>query len=576
MRKTVVVLILAALGALAWFFFKSGGSSATGHDPLDFVPADTPYVFANLEPIPDAVAERYLALGGAAIPQWRGQLARSIKLLEIGKDEDSVRIIKWMRALDVELATHTDQKSLLQAMGINGWQTKAAIYGVGLAPVMRISLADPAKLVALVERLEASAGEKLPRFIHPGITQGWSLDVPDAPIVGVFAIVENHLVATLLPRDQSAATDELLGLVRPKRVLSQSADIAKLNAQAGFTPYGSGYIDTAKLLDQFRQPATPLETAFLAVLKKEKPQIPAECASDVNAIVAAFPRAIGGYTTLDGKRIEALGRIETSTAIAQALETLLASTPGLVAAGKSLASFSFAIKPGAVPAWANTIAENTAKNPWTCPALSDFNEYIKTLRDSANNPAVYAAGPMANSLHLVLNNLKFIPDNEEHPVEFSGKLLIGSDNPAGLVGMAKNFLPQVAELKLAPGAPPQAVPAELTREWSPDPVFVAQTATALGFSVGAGEEKNLPQFLQADAATSQPVLQMSYRGELMVSFAAFLRLMAEKSTTEPEREEMLATAQMLEQSYGEQVERLGMTMEFSGKGIEFKQEFVLK
>lgn len=575
MRKISLVLVLAALAALAWFFFNRGGGSSSGNDPLDFVPADTPYVFANFEPLPTDITERYLALSSSAMPQWRAQLARVTALLESEDDADAKRALSWLRAVETELASHADVKSLAEAFGM-GMQAKVAIYGIGLAPVFRVSLADPSHLTALVERLETSAGEKLPRFTHEGVAAGWKLELPDAPIVGVAAIVEGHLVATLLPKGESDAAAELLGLTRPKKSLVQSGDLARLNREMAFLPFGSGYIDTARVLALFQTPATPLERAFLSAMEAEKPAIPAECADDIKAIVASFPRAILGYTEMNRDGLSALARIETSAAIAEDLKTLLAPTPGLANAKNALMSFSFSLRPGALPALGNRIADNTAKNPWTCPALASLNEAAQKLRESANNPVIYAAAPMAYSLHVAVNRLVFNPDDEEHPVDVAGKLLIGSDNPAGLVAMSKSFVPQLAELNLTPGALPQAVPTELTAAFSPEPVFAAQTATALGFSLGKGEETDLTDFLLTDAQGPQPLLHVSYRGELMASVAVMLRQVAEKMEAGPERDEMLAAVQSMEQGYADHIEHAGMSVEFSGKGIELRQEMVLK
>lgn len=576
MRKTVVALALLALIALAWFLLNRSGS---GNDPLDFVPADTPYVFANLEPLPADVTTRYLALSDSTIPQWRAQLARGLKALEEEQealvDPDRKRILAWLRAVDTELAAHADMESLVEALG-TGMKAKMAIYGIGAAPVIRLTLADPARLVSLVERLESTAGEKLPRFEHAGVATGWKLELPDAPIIGVFAIIDGHLVTTMIPKGEPEAIDELLGIVRPKRSLARSGDLARLNREAGFLPYGSGYVDTARVLALFRTPATPLERAFLTALDAEKPVIPEECAGDMKAIVASFPRAIAGYTRLDKSGLSALARIETSSAIAEDLKSLLAPTPGLTKARDALASFSFSMRPGAIPALSNRIADNNAKNPWTCPALASFNDVAQKAREVGNSPALYAAGPMAYSLHVAVSRLAFTPEDEDHPVDFAGKLLIGSDNPAGLVAMSKTFVPQLAELNLAPGAPPQRIPDELTGELSTEPVFAAQTATALGFSVGAGEEADLPGFLEVDPNARQPLLQVAYRGELMAAIAAMLRQVAEKMEPGPDRDEMLLAVQTMEQGYADQIRRAGMSVEFSGKGIEFLQEMVLK
>jgi len=572
MRKLVPVAAVALLAALAWFFMGRD-SGTNGADPLDFVPADTPFVFANIEPLPTAVTERYLALSAGSIPQYRSMLARGAGALEEKGDAESLRAAQWMRAMEIELTRHPDPKSLMAAFGMS-LQGKAAIYGIGLAPVVRVSLADPAQFVASIERVETAANDKLPRFEREGVSAGWKLEIPDAPIGAVAAIVGNHLVFTFVPSGESVAIDELLGLSRPKTSLAKSGALAKLNREAGFTPYGSGYIDTARLLEQFRQPATALERAFLDAMEMEKPRIPAECNDDVKAIVANFPRAIAGYTKLDVVNASSVARIETSSAIAADLKTLLAPMPGLAVADKSMASFGFSIRPGAIPTWANKIADATAKNPWTCPALVELNDGTRKLREAANNPAFYAAAPMAYSLHFVLSRLELPFGNPDDKPKFAGKILIGSDNPAGLVSMARNFLPQIASLQLAAGAPPQPVPAELVKEFSDEPVFAAQTATALGISIGEGEEADLPAFLQTDAAAPQPVLNVGYRGEFFASFGAFLRAEADKIEPSAERDEMMAVADALEQAY-RQVDRVGFSIGFSDKGIELQQEMKL-
>src|SRR5690606_15216762 len=117
-----------------------------------------------------------------------------------------------------------------------------------------------------------------------GVDAGWRFPIPETPIEAVIAILGDHLVFTLAPLDDAAALRQLLGLERPARSLADSGELQRLNQAEGFSGYGSGFLDSARLLALFRAPATPLETAFLSQFEIEKPTLPAECEADLDLI----------------------------------------------------------------------------------------------------------------------------------------------------------------------------------------------------------------------------------------------------------------------------------------------------
>src|SRR5690554_3500117 len=84
MRKAVMVAIVALLLAGGFLWWRSGGPDGMSgganaviqaNDPLRFVPEDSPYVFANLAPLPEAVVKFSLAQIDPQIPHWRRQIA---------------------------------------------------------------------------------------------------------------------------------------------------------------------------------------------------------------------------------------------------------------------------------------------------------------------------------------------------------------------------------------------------------------------------------------------------------------------------------------------------------------------
>lgn len=617
MRKLWLLVAAVAVAGLLWFWLGRGGSGGSDGDPVAFVPQDTPYVFANLEPIPNAIVTKSLRQTDAYLALWRRQISSALKALETpasGSDDDdasadaadaladadenaeetdaeaavdaeaeseapaeidakSRRFAAWLRAIDAELATAPDARALLTRLGLDPSQLRTALYGIGLVPVSRTTLADPAAFKALVARLEQATGETFPRIELPGLDAGWRIAVPEAPIHGVVAIAQGHLVITLAPPQDSDALRVLLGLERPARSILDSGALVTLNRKEGFTAFGSGFIDTAALVAQLRTPATPLETAFLKPLELEKPTLPPECETDVARLVQAFPRMIAGYTRMDAGGMETLSLLETSPSIAQDLVTLRAPMPGLASASDALGSFGVAIKVSALPALGNRWGAAAAASPWTCPALSWINEAAAQARTGLSNPALFAAGPVINSVLVAVDRFSF-DLSTQRPTDLAARLIIGSDNPASLVGTARTFVPQLASLKLEPGAAPQPIPDELLMGAIEQPAFVAMGEGALGLAVGEGEAQRLPGYLRADPA-AQPLLHVRYRGAAMVEGARLMRE-AVALLPEPAREDLMLNAQLIEDVYSKQIEALEMSIGFTDRGIELRQRIEQK
>ena len=614
MRKIWIVAAVVAAAGLAWFWLGRDDAGSIGQDdPLAFAPHDAPYAFGNLTPLPTAVVARSLRQVDPQMAQWRRQIAQALALLDesdAAADPDAAdavedrdpaaaegaddgradgtaiagddaagdagnarRIGAWLRAFDAELAAAADAAALMARAGFDPASLRFAIYGLGLVPVSRTTLADPAAFRALVARMEAAAGETLPALELPGLEAGWRIALPQAPVEGVVAIADGHLILTLAPPGDSAALRTLLGLERPPRSLADSGALQTLNRAEGFTAWGSGFIDTARMFDLFRTPATPLEAAFLSAFDMDKPMLPASCDGDVARFTRAVPRLLAGYTHLDARRMEMLARIDTSPDIATELLTLRAPMPGLASAGDALGAFGLALKVSALPALGNRWSSATAAAPWTCPALDWINEAAAQTRAGLNNPALYAAGPVLNSVLVALDRFRFDLATQR-PSELAARLVIGSDNPASLIATARSLVPQLTALALEPGAAPQAVPAELLMGAVEQPAFVAMDAGALGLAIGAGEDARLPGHLRAGEG-SQPLLFVRYRGALMGEAARLMREAA-KSAPDALRDELVSSAQMIEDAYTASIEAMEMSIGFSERGIELRQRIELK
>ena len=92
------VAVLAAMLAIA-----GCGKKADLDSPLAFVPDDTPYLFANIEPLPDASIARWQAQMQAAWPLMNDTFDHALS--EIDKKDGAAPVARVMRAVLDEMRT---------------------------------------------------------------------------------------------------------------------------------------------------------------------------------------------------------------------------------------------------------------------------------------------------------------------------------------------------------------------------------------------------------------------------------------------------------------------------------------
>ncbi len=580
MRKIGFVIALVAMIGLAWFWLdRDGYTSVDENDVLGFVPHDTPYVFANLAPLPNDVVTVSLRQVDSQVSKWRGWIAQALATPDTSDANAGQESLlpsdthAVLRAIDAELAAAPDSAALMARIGLDPFNTRFAFYGLGLVPVARITLADPAAFQALMGRMQESSGETLPPVMLAGVTAGWRIALPEVPVEAVLAIIDSQLILTVAPTENEAALRTLLGLDRPQHSLADSGALQTLNHSEGFTAWGSGFVDTAQLFAQFRTPATPLEAAFLTLLESEKPMLPASCDADVARFVQAFPRLVAGSTRMDAKHMDTLIRIETSPDLAQQLLTLRTPMPGLTGTKDAVASLGIALKVSALSDLGNQWGSATAAAPWTCPALEWINEAAAQTRMRLNNATLHMAGALFNSLLVVLDRFHFDLATQR-PSDLVARLVISSDNPTNLIATARSFVPQLASLTLEPGAPPQSVPAGLLMDVIKQPAFVAMDTGTLALAIGEGQDARLPDYLHANSDTS-PLFIVSYRSELMAEMVRLIREAAQ-SASDDERERLISNAQMIEDFYVKHYQAWEQSISLSERGIEMQQRIELK
>jgi hypothetical protein len=482
--------------------------------PLAFVPADTPYVIANLDVLDDETRQALLAQADQQLPLQLQQLKSATDEMA-DKDPDSARLLS---AIIKEL----DGKSIATFAQNAGLDVKghSALYGVGLSPVLRFELSDAKAFDAFVARLETAYGKKLDGLSVGGQSYRRHL-AADSGVQLILAVVGKQAVAAMLPADASESLlRQALGLDRPDKNLQDDDRLVDLSKDKGYQPWAVGEVDLTRLLPLIGSGKDPLFAALLRAraqaesAKTGEPvanltQVPASCEADASRIAARIPAASFGYTRLDAKHQELRWDVSLASDISSAFTDLKVPLPGLGRSSDAPFDLSLALPVKELRDFWTTQADAVAAKPFGCPALSDLNDTFAKLSPVLQKAAIPPFGDL-QGVDIALDS--FQPAAGGLP-KLTGRLLIGSRNAAGLLGMGQMLLPWLAPLKLTNDGKPVALPANLSKMLG-QPAFGAMNDKALVVGIGAGQDSKLGDSLNAPTGNAGQLLRLYLTGTM--------------------------------------------------------------
>ncbi len=497
--------------------------------PLAFVPADTPYVVANLDVLDNATRQALLAQADVQLPSQLAQLDALATRLD-AKDPDGARLL---RAFAAELKGGTIETFAHKAgLDLKG---RTAFYGLGMAPVLRFELADPKAFEAFVGRLEAAYGKKLD--IAKVGKQSYRVQAFGASGTEViFAVVGKQAVVALLPSDVSPAMlREALGLDRPKKSLQDDGQLASLAKAKGYQKWLVGNIDLTRLLPLTLGGKDPLLASILKAraeaesTKTGEPlanqlKIPPVCETEAGRIAGRVPDISFGYTRLDTKHQDTRIDVALAADISKAFAGLKVALPGLGAQGTAPFDLSVALPIAQLRAFWSAQSDAVAAKPFTCPALSELNDGFAKIGAAMQKAAIPPFGDM-RGLRIALDTLS--PSTMSSLPTFTGRLMLATKNPAGLMAMGQMMVPALSHMKPGHDGKPVPVPGDMAKIIG-QPSWVAMDATAIALGVGAGEEAKLSESLKSPGGAPGQMMRMHLNGSMYLDW---LQLMEKKIDT---------------------------------------------
>jgi len=518
---------LTALGLA--FVLLTACSHKDKNAPLAFVPADTPYVVANLDVLGDATRQALLAQSNAQLPAQLAQLDAFAARLD-ASDPDAARLA---RAFAAELKGKTIE-AFAQANGLD-LKGHFALYGEGMAPVLRVELSDPKAFDAFVRRLETAYGKPLDTATLA--TQSYRRQVLAASGTQVIlAVVGKQMVAALLPMDASATLlRQTLGLDRPAKSLQDDGRLATLAKDKGYAKWLVGQLDLTRALPLLIGGSDPLMAAIeQAHARAESARTgepvanlltsrPPACVGEAARIAARVPAASFGYTRLDAHHQDARFDVALAGDITQAFSRLKVALPGLGGGNAAPLDVSLALPVAELRMFWTAQADAVAAKPFTCPALADLNDTFAKLGEALPKAAI---PPFGNLLGLRLALDSFGAARADGLPDVSGRLVIGNSDPAGLLATSQMMVPALAKLRLAPDAAPVPLPKEMSAQFG-QPAWLAQGDKSLALGVGAGEDARLAASLHDPAGDAGQMARMHLSGSMYLAWLKFMEAKAD-------------------------------------------------
>ncbi|MET0504009.1 MAG: hypothetical protein ABWZ85_01640 [Luteibacter sp.] len=498
--------------------------AACGHKdkdaPLAFVPADTPYVVASLDKLDDDAYEAMLAQANSELPGQIGQMKAFAQDLDSKGNADGARLVK---ALAAEFDGKTAEAAL-KNMGLDA-KNGTAFYGLGLAPVARVSLADTAAWDAFVGRLETAYGKKLDSADAGG--QAYRhVALSDSGVQLIIATVDKQAVVSLLPADAAQPMiRQALGADRPEKSIQEDGRLADLAKDKGYKDYVVGQLDLTRLLPLVAAGKDPLFATFLkhqsAKTGEPVPALPPSCQTEASRIAARVPSISFGYTKLDLHHQEQRVDVALADDITKAFSGLKVELPGLGSDATAPFDVSLALPVEQLRTFFTAQAEAVAAKPFECPAFVNMNDSFAKMGSTMQQAAIPPIGDL-RGVRLILDSFKPAAAGQQIP-QVTGRVVIGTRNPAGLLAMGQAMLG--GDFKLSADGKPSPLPQNITGMLGM-PGFAAMNGQAIAIGVGAGEDAKLDEVLMGSTGDAGRASRLHLNGDM---YRSWVDVMAEKA-----------------------------------------------
>ncbi|WP_457673548.1 hypothetical protein [Thiolapillus sp.] len=542
---------------------KAAVEAAAEFSLLDMVPADSPYVMVGSRRMPAALSEKMIKAAAADVDNGTMR-----KMLVAGMQEDDANedMIKLVDAILSELEGKMNAEGF-KSMGVpvNG---RSLVYGLGILPVIWAEIEDPAKVEALLSRIEEKSGMKAEKLTSGEMN--YRRFVMD-DLVAVLGVNEKWAVFALLPaKTEKELLPLAFGETQPEKSLQDTGSFKKFVEKRKFLGYGDGYIDLVRLAEMSLGEAEGINAQVLKAIGADPKEMSPACRSFVKTTIQSVPLISFGFTEATDNKYVIRGAVETSPAVATWLKKMAAPVPGVGMDSDAMFSFGMGVDLPQVRDGLKAMMRSFIENGKGCEMVNE-QELTQMMQgmDMMLNPMF--AG--IKGFEIAVNNLEIDPQTMT-PKAVDAQLVLASVDPKGMFGMLGMMNPQFAQIDVPADGSPVQLPVDTMAPMAP-PAYAAIKGEVLALKLGDKAPAGIDKLLDAPVAEVPPLLALSYNPEKMFNAVSpGLKSMLESMEGE-DAENLKSAYQSLETAasiykYGE-FRMMGTDM-----GMEFESTAVLK
>ncbi len=540
---------------------------------LQYVPADTPYIFATGKPLPDELLDRLEPRFDEMLKAYQVFFREIIRNSMAKNSGDmSAEDIQRLSAVIDELMTLFSIEGLRNA----GFERNSGLvfFGNGMLPVLRIELSDPAKFDGVIERLEAAAGESMKTAELGGASYRYVGDEDGRLIIGVFAGDAVFTIAPgLLDEDQLKV---LLGLTPPKKNIARSGRLLDIVKEYDFSEHYVGFIDNLRIASTFLDAPTGLDAVLHERSEYDAAAVSDVCREEIREFVGIAPRMVIGYGEVSAEQMSGSLIIEMRADIAQGLSTLSALVPGLGVDPGGLLSFGMSLNVPAVYAFAEARLDAMEADPFECEYFNELQAGVAKGRETLAQPLPPFISGM-RGFNIIVDSLgDYDMASGVPPENVDGSVIFSMDDAQAMFMMGAMMSPDLAAVDLQPDGVP--VPLALPQlQAIAKSVYAAMAETALVISVGSDARTRATSVLKADSI--EPPLFMS----ASMDAGTYYELVSQSMMAEQDEE---GNANALPESarialrdavlaMGKMYDRMAVDVRFTTRGIEMNSKVSL-
>lgn len=516
MKKRALTL---ALTGSTLFLAACGGDNESqtyaANPLLELVPADTPFVMANLEPVPADIVDAYMARITPVLMEMQSSLEDLRIAIEDGSISAEDGSTALLEAVLAELDGNMNREGM-ESMGLS-MESHSVVYGHGLFPVMRAGIADANRARDLVARVELNSGQSVPQLDFQGISY-WRFAESDMPMALYLAILDDHIVMTAAPPLHEAEfLPALLAIEAPAESMADSGALSELTSDKGFSPYLSGYMDISEVVDEMFDADSVTARWMTDMGDFDLAAVDPACEREASLISLAVPRLVMGATEITADRIGMQYEVETNALIGSQLAKLVGDVPMAPSGGSNMVNASLSLEMGALVQFLRESATTLSKVPFECPQLRDMNVQVQQMAETLNQPMP----PFIGNLRGFRAQLLEIDPANPQPENMRGMLSLEMESPQMVIGMASMMIPGFENLQIEPGADPVQLPRDLMMVATPDiEVYAVMSKNAIGISMGKGQRDQLRGFLDEKGSSDTAFFSFEYDMAMLAELEA--------------------------------------------------------